>query len=152
MRKRLLLTAFIAFGAVMLSAQKSGMGKGQNPNQKRLFDKSTVETFTAKVQTIQTIVKAEKKTYGIHLDVKNEQEEINVHLGPAWYLNDQKFQFSKGDELVITGSRITYVEKPAIIAIKIEKNGEILELRDDDGFPHWRGWRKKSKKGKRSKL
>ncbi|WP_350285346.1 hypothetical protein [uncultured Croceitalea sp.] len=152
MRKRLLLTVFIALGAMMLSAQNGRMEKGQNPQQKRLFDKSTVETFTAMVQNIQTIARAEKKAYGIHLDVKNEQEEINVHLGPAWYLDDQKFQFSKGDELVITGSRITYVEKPAIIATKIEKNGEILELRDDDGFPHWRGLRKGSGKGKRSKL
>lgn len=139
----------MTLGGMLLSAQKSGMEKRQDPNQNRPFDKKTVETFTATVQAVQTIVTAEKETYGIHLDVKNEQEEINVHLGPAWYLDHQDFQFSTGDELVITGSRILYAERPAIIATKIERNGEVLELRDKEGFPHWHGW---CKKGKRSKL
>lgn len=152
MRKKLLITVFIALGGLMLSAQKNGMGKRQNPNQKRLFDKNTVETFTATVGAVQTITMAKKNTYGIHLEVKNELEKINVHLGPAWYLDNQEVQFEKGDVLVITGSRVTYAEKPAIIATKIKKNDKELKLRDKDGFPQWRGQCKNSKRGKQSKL
>jgi hypothetical protein len=46
------------------------------------------------------------------------------------------------DKVEVTGSRITFDGKPAIIAAEVKKGDEALKLRDDNGFPVWSGWRR----------
>lgn len=48
-----------------------------------------------------------------------------------------------GDKVEVTGSRITFQDKPAIIAAEVKKGDEILKLRDGNGFPAWAGWRRR---------
>jgi hypothetical protein len=86
---------------------------------------------------------------GIHLVMKTDQKEtISVHLGPEWFLDNQDVQIAKGDAITVNGSKVTYENKPAIIAKTIEKGDSVLELRDDNGFPKWNGWRQgKNRKG-----
>lgn len=40
----------------------------------------------------------------------------------------------------VTGSRVTFDGKPAIIAAEVKKGGETLKLRDEKGRPVWSGW------------
>ncbi len=75
--------------------------------------------------------------------VKTEKETISVHLGPAWYIQRQDMKIVPGDKVEITGSRITFEGKPAIIAAEVKKGTEILKLRDENGFPVWSGWRRR---------
>jgi hypothetical protein len=75
--------------------------------------------------------------------VRTDQETISVHLGPAWYVQRQDIKIVPGDKVEITGSRITYQGKPAIIAAEVKKGEEILKLRDENGFPAWSGWRRR---------
>jgi hypothetical protein len=80
---------------------------------------------------------------GVHLMVKTGQETISVHLGPAWYIQRQDIKIAPGDKVEITGSRITYQGKPAILAAEAKKGDEILKLRDENGLPVWSGWRRR---------
>jgi hypothetical protein len=66
-----------------------------------------------------------------------------VHLGPVWYIERQDIKIDPGDKVEITGSRITFQGKPAIIAVELKKGTEILKLRDENGFPVWSGWRRR---------
>jgi hypothetical protein len=50
-----------------------------------------------------------------------------------------------GDEVEVTGSEITFQNKPAIIAAEVKKGDEVLRLRDSDGVPAWAGWRKRGR-------
>lgn len=151
MKKALFLIVFAVLGTMTLYAQKENGSSGKTSNYGKMFNPKTIETFDAYVASILTIYEAQKSTYGIHLEVKNDKGVIPVHLGPSWYLDDQNVLFSIGDTLSITGSRITYEGAPAIIALEVQKNENVLLLRDKNGFPRWKGRQNKNKRNKKSK-
>jgi len=151
MKKTLFLIVLMVLGTMTLYAQKENGSSGKTSNYGKMFNPKTIETFDASVASILTIYEAQKSTYGIHLEVKSNQGVIPVHLGPSWYIDNQNVLFSIGDTLSITGSRITYEGAPAIIAMEVQKNENVLLLRDKNGFPHWRGWQKKNKRNKKFK-
>jgi Glu-tRNA(Gln) amidotransferase subunit E-like FAD-binding protein len=82
-------------------------------------------------------------SYGVHLSLKTDKETINVHPGPAWYIENQDIKIQTGDKIEIKGSRVSIQGKPAIIAAEVKKGDEVLKLRDEKGFPVWAGWRNK---------
>jgi hypothetical protein len=75
--------------------------------------------------------------------VKTEKETISVHMGPAWFIENQDIKIAPKDKIEVTGSRVTFSGKPTIIAAEVKKGGEALKLRDESGFPVWSGWRKR---------
>ena len=83
-------------------------------------------------------------SYGAHLTVKTDKGAIAVHLGPGWYLENQDVKIEPKDKIEVKGSRITFQGKPAIIAAEVKKGDEVLKLRDENGFPVWSGWRRRS--------
>ncbi len=105
-------------------------GKGQGWMK---YDRSTVETRKGTVADIEDYDRG-----GLHVNLKTDKETINVHLGPASFL-DKKIRISKGDVLTVTGSRVTYNKAAAIIAREVEKGGVKIQLRRDDGTPLWTG-------------
>ena len=146
MKKIIKLLSILSLAIILpitLAAQK---GKGGNSICDRLYDVSTVVTITGNVENIEHHFNESKKVEGVHLMVKTEEEKlISVHLGPAWYIDNQDLKFGEGDYVVIKGSNIEYENKPAIIASEVEKDGFVLKLRDQSGIPTWKGWRKKGK-------
>ena len=76
--------------------------------------------------------------------VKTDNETIPVHLGPEWYIEEalasQDIKIEVKDKIEIIGSRISYGEKPAIVAAEIKKGNKTLTLRDEIGVPFWSGW------------
>ncbi|MFA5074182.1 MAG: DNA-binding protein [Nitrospirota bacterium] len=108
----------------------------------RMYNPATVETISGTVDVIQTFTLEQSKRPGIHMMVKTDKETVEVHLGPKWYLDNQDIIIQKGDKVDVTGSRVTYQEKPAIIAKEVKKGDSVLMLRNDSGIPLWAGWRK----------
>jgi DNA/RNA endonuclease YhcR with UshA esterase domain len=76
---------------------------------------------------------------GIHLTVRTEQGNLNVHVGPSWFLEKNKMSFEKGDTVEITGSKVKFGGEDALIAREIKKNGVPLTLRNAQGIPVWAG-------------
>jgi len=74
---------------------------------------------------------------------KTDKETISVHLGPAWYMDNQDVQIAVGDKVEVKGSRVTLDGKPTLIAAEVKKGDEVLTLRDANGFPAWSGWRRR---------
>lgn len=81
--------------------------------------------------------------YGVHLLLKTSGVTLSVHLGPAWYIENQDVKIEPRDQVEVRGSRITLEGKPVIIALEVIKGGEIIKLRDENGFPFWGGWRRR---------
>jgi hypothetical protein len=130
-------------------AQQRGMkwqgsgGWGAGTPYGRLYDPKTLETISGEVVGVDTITPRKGMSYGVHLILKTEKETISVHLGPAWFLQRQDVKIVPGDKIEIRGSRITFQGKPVIIAAELKKGEEILNLRDENGFPAWSGWRRR---------
>jgi len=109
----------------------------------RMYNPATVETFSGEVADIQQFLPRGGMSPGVHLQLKTEEETIEVHLGPAWFIANQDVQIQMGDRLEVKGSRVTINDKTALIAAEIKKGDETLLLRDAKGFPAWSGWRRR---------
>ena len=67
---------------------------------------------------------------------------VPVHLGPAWYIENQEITIKPEDKVEIKGYLTNFAGKPAIIAAEVKKGNMTLVLRSEDGFPMWSGWRR----------
>jgi len=121
---------------------RGGCGNG-NPCC-RTYNSETEETISGEVVSVDKIVRGKKGFYRIHLTVKADEGTVTVHLGPGWYIENQDTKIEAKDKVEITGSKIFYEGKPVITAYEIKKGDDVLVLRDTDGFPAWRGWRRLS--------
>jgi hypothetical protein len=102
-----------------------------------------VETLSGTVIKVERITPTGGRYCGVHLTVKTEDEEISVHLGPAWFIDSLNTAIEQDDILEITGSRISYQGKPAIIAAILDKGDQTLILRSENGVPVWSGGRRR---------
>lgn len=150
-------TAGIIFAAILVasltlipdsSAQRQGMdrrqgGWGPGSSYARLYNPQTVETMSGVVESIEKFTPSKGMSHGVHAVLKTDRESIAVHLGPAWFIDNQDLKIEPGDRVEIMGSRIMFEGKPALIAAKVTKHGEILTLRDGSGVPVWSGWRRR---------
>lgn len=138
------ITLLVLVGPLLTTAfaqKKSGKNMMKQKYHQQ-FNPSTVETIEGQVVKISyTVNKKKNSQKGVHMTVKTSDGTMTpVHLGPAWYLEQQE-EINKGDEIVITGSRITFEGKPAIVAAEITRGQMTLQLRNKQGIPAWRGWR-----------
>lgn len=65
-----------------------------------------------------------------------------MQLGPEWYLRRLGVLIRTGDQVLVTGSRVTISEQTLIMAAVVEKENRVFVLRDRLGFQVWSGWRK----------
>ena len=122
---------------------RGGGGWGMSSQYGRMYDPKTIETISGEVERVDMITPMKGMSGGVHLVVKTDKEPVSVHLGPAWYIENQDVKIQPKDKVEITGSRITFDGKPAIIAREVKKSDEVLILRDDNGYPVWSGWRRR---------
>jgi hypothetical protein len=142
------ISIFSIFMAAEAFAQKGikwkgGGGWGMTGTYGRLYDSKTVETISGEVVKVMKITPMKGMSSGVILMVKTEKETTPVHLGPGWYIENQDVKIEPKDKVEVTGSRVTFQGKPAIIAAEIKKGDEVLKLRDENGFPVWSGWRRR---------
>lgn len=123
-------------------AQRGSGGWCSNNNYSKVFKAATIEQLKGTVASIEKITPEAGMSNGVHLMVKTDKNEnISIHLGPEWYLDNQDIQFVVGDVIRVNGSKIIYQNAPAIIAMTVKKGEQTLVLRDKKGNPSWNGWR-----------
>jgi len=135
------LTSGWAAARGMMWRGSGGWGMGAPYN--RLYDPKTLEPISGDIVRVDRITPMKGMSHGIHLAIKTDQGEISVHLGPAWFVENQDITIEPGDKVEVKGSRVTIQGKPAIIAASLRKGDETLELRDENGVPVWSGMRRR---------
>lgn len=147
-----IMTVMLSLGALLIAAESSaqrGMGWkgsggwGMGTAYGRMFNPATVETLSGEVISLDRMIPMKGMSYGVHLTLKTDKETVSVHMGPAWFLDNQEITIQPKDKITVKGSRITFEGKPAIIAAEVKKGGDILKLRDENGYPAWSGWRRR---------
>jgi hypothetical protein len=138
-----LLTASTVTAQHHMGRGSGGWGMG-SPYQ-RLYNPKTLAILTGEVVAIDSVMPMGGMSGGVHLKVRTSSNEVmSVHLGPAWYLENQEVTLQIKDKIQIKGSKITFDGKPALIAAEVKKGNQTLTLRDASGFPVWSGWRRRS--------
>lgn len=135
------IAVFFVFLSSVSFAQggKNGGGWGPGTSYSRLYNAKTVETLSGRVEKVELFTPGKGMSQGVHILVKTDKESIPVHLGPSWYIDRQGVKLEPGDKVQVTGSRVTYKDKPAIIASEVKKGEQTLKLRDVSGVPVWSG-------------
>ena len=128
----LLLTSIVLIGQT--HAQEAGDHSG--------YDPATVDTVAGKVVAVEIHIPRDGRHYGVHLQLKTQEEILPIRLGPFWYLDRQPTQIQEGDEIEVTGSRIILKKTSVLIASEVRRGDQILRLRDASGVPAWQGWRR----------
>jgi hypothetical protein len=122
------------------SLRRASMGRGGAAGMLTLmYDPKTVTTVKGAVESLGTLPPtAGGKPNAIRSAVlKTEQGNIRVYLGPDWYLDQQKISLAVGDQLEVTGSKVTMEGQPCIIAKDLKKGDKTVALRDDKGSSAW---------------
>lgn len=104
------------------------------------YDHHTRTTMKGEIREVKRI--ASGRTAGVMLVVQTELEKIEVHLGPATFVDAQPFKLQSGDKIELTGSWISISmpggEQPYLVAEKVTRSGQVMRLREEHGRPLWR--------------
>jgi sporulation protein YlmC with PRC-barrel domain len=106
------------------------------------FDPASLETMEGTVENVDNEIL--EPGVGLTdslvvLDVKTATGKERVRLGPDDYLQQQGIEIKEGDQVEITGSRVTRDGENLILASKVtlKRDGKVLALRQTDGTPKW---------------
>jgi hypothetical protein len=93
-------------GPAMMWRGSGGWGPGTPYN--KMYDPKTVETISGEIVDVDRITPNKGMSGGVHMNVKTEKETVSVHLGPAWYIENQDVKLQAKDKVEVKGSRITF--------------------------------------------
>ena len=130
---KFILTFFLIFLASGFAFSQNGWNPGSKYN--RMYDPNSVITISGIVTVIDYINIGETDTRGVHISVRTKNETMQVHLGPEWYIGKQTMLVHINDKVDVTGSRVNYNGDEIIIAREISKDGNVMKLRDSNGYP-----------------
>ncbi|HLH09790.1 MAG TPA: hypothetical protein VKW78_21305 [Terriglobales bacterium] len=129
---RIALSLTIASGFALASYAQIPSGRGRGP----IYNSATEITVKGTVEAVNQVT-AKNGWGGTHLQLKTESETLDVHVGPSWFLSQNKMSFAKGDQVEVTGSKVKFANGDALVARDITRGDQKLKLRNDKGFPVW---------------
>lgn len=109
-------------------------------NYNKLFDQSKTQTVRGTVTNIGTFSPGANSARGRQITLRaNDGQTYTIHLGPADYIDrdNTKFRIREGDELSVNASAAQFEGKDVLIASRVRKGGESLDLRNFRGRPRW---------------
>jgi hypothetical protein len=133
LRKSLLVNTFLVALSAIVVYGRPGQGRGTGSP---IYNPKTETTITGAIQEVKEVPGPGRRT-GTHLIVKAGSDTHEIHVGPSWYLAQQKYAFAKGDQVEVIGSKVKYQGADAIVARQIKKDGNTWTLRDVLGIPLW---------------
>jgi hypothetical protein len=144
MKKMIFMAVIVMVGvacsevlAQEVTTWKDGWGWGPTTYYARIYNRHALESVSGEVVSVERITPVEGMSCGITIMVETDKETIPIHLGPAWYVDNQDVKIVPGDRVDVKGSRVTLEGKPALMAANMKRGNEALTLREVDGFPLW---------------
>ncbi len=136
--------------AITSNAQKNEMEDQASSLCAKWYDLQNEETIEGIINKVKQISTTKDMTFGTHLIVDYEGRELEILLGPSWYLEKNKVQLTKHNIIEVSGCLSIFENQPAMIAKWLMIEGDTLYLRDEKGFPKWVD-KGKNKKGGRNR-
>ncbi|MCC6444075.1 MAG: hypothetical protein IT210_11560 [Armatimonadetes bacterium] len=107
----------------------------------RTWDASSIASFTGTIARLEKLVPVAGAMEGILILVETETAPEKIHIGPRWYLSEQKIKLMAGQTVSVTGARLEWQGQPVVMASELRLPGRTLKLRDQKGAPAWSGGR-----------
>jgi hypothetical protein len=141
-RMSFLRVLMIAAAVLTLTAASALARGGRVQGAGRMYNPATETTVKGTVEEVKQVSGPRGGPGGAHLILKTDKETLEVRLGPTAFLEKEKFTFTKGDQIEVTGSKVKIEGANALIAREVKKGGKTLTLRDAQGVPAWSGGRR----------
>lgn len=135
LRTSLAASVIVVTSAVAALGQ-TPRGCGMKGMQSPIYDTKTEMTISGVVQEVKE-VPGPGRSNGLHLVLKGDAASYEVHVGPRWYLSQKKYTFAKGEQIEVTGSKVTCQGSDVVVARQVKKDGNAWMLRDEKGIPLW---------------
>ncbi len=135
-RKLLLLTALVTFVCLLPAIAQKSQGSDASGPKYDLHAETTVKG------TVEDVKLPPKASEIAHLMLKNGTEVVDVYLCPKSFLDDMGVNFTKGEEIAVTGSKVKQDGGDIVLAREVVKGNDTVTLRDRTGAPVW-NWQRK---------
>jgi len=112
-------------------------GWGTDGEFTHMFNRQGIVFLTGTVKRIKAIAPIKGMSEGVVAVLKTQEGEVELALGPKWFINNQKMSFSKNDMIEARGVKVTLLKKTFFIPARIIKGDYVMELRNEDGVPVW---------------
>ena len=116
-------------------AQKAAKPAAPKPNAPK-YDLQTETKIKGTIEEVKLPPKGSEKQIA-HLLVKDGTDTVDVYLCPKTFMDDMGMDFSKGDEISLTGSKIKQGDADLVLAREVVKGNNTFALRDAKGEPVW---------------
>jgi len=138
MSKHTLAKALIVAVVMAGTASMPGFAQGRSGSggASPMYNPATEVTVQGTIQEVKQFT-GPRGTIGTDLVLKTEKETLDVRLGPAAFLTQNKFEVAKGDQIQLTGSKVQINGAEILLAREVKKGEQTLTLRDAQGFPVW---------------
>jgi hypothetical protein len=131
------LTWAVAIAAPPVS-QTNGWERGSAYD--KIYDSALEVIAPSTVLKVESFTPREGMAPGMRAFVVTGSESLWVHLGPVLFLEAQNVKIAAGDRIVVTGALVPWKGEHVIVASHVEKDGQMMHLRDDTGRPEWANW------------
>jgi len=124
---------FLSISALLVVT--AGAQKAAKPTPPK-YDLQTETKIKGTIDEVKLPPKGSEKEIA-HLLVKNGADTVDIYLCPKAFMDDMGMDFSKGDEISLTGSKIKQGEADLVLAREVVKGNNTFALRDAKGVPVW---------------
>ena len=128
-----LILAFVALVAPVYASQ-GGAASAAVPK----YDPATEAVFKGTVQEVRDRQCPVSGGLGSHVILKLENgSTIEVHLASKKFVDEYELVFNVGDQLEVTGSKVTFEGVETIFAREVKRGNDVYVFRDKNGKPVW---------------
>ena len=133
--KSLYLVAIVLL-SLMLTASSAWPQSGRRLHYSTLFNPGTVGTVSGEVVRVEHAFAGNGADYCVHALLKTPQGQVTAILAPKGYMANQGLSVAPKDRVTVTGSLISILGKPFILAMEVEGD-RTMKLREASGRPAW---------------
>lgn len=128
----MIIFALLVAGAPLLAQQT------QSNASVPKYDPATETVFKGTVDEVRDRQCPMSHGVGSHLMLKLANGTIiEVHLAPAKFVKAYELTFNKGDQLEVTGTKVTFEGVETIFAREVKRGSDTFAFRDKEGRPIW---------------
>jgi hypothetical protein len=122
--------------SLMFTVSSSWAQSGRRLHYSTLFNPGTVGTVSGEVIRVEHAPSGSGQDYCVHALLKTPQGQMTAILAPRGYMAAQGLTITPKDRVTITGSLISVLGKPFILAMEVEGD-RTMKLRAASGRPAW---------------
>ncbi len=137
MKKSISLShATIGLLGLVLIVSSSSAQSDRRLHSSTLFNPRTVGTVSGEVVRVEQAFAGSGKDYCTHALLKTPKGQVTAILAPQSFMKEQGFTIASKDRVTVTGSFISVLGKPFILAMDVQGD-RTMKLRETSGRPAW---------------